>query len=371
MFFSSAGEEQWGLDVLCPQAGSTMRQHSRSNPRTLHPARWSMLFLWWVTHALVGGSVRVAFETELISITRSPRFALREADLPWLLQTGTISTVTGKLLCGPIVAWLGLRLVGLASLLLCGVILLGVAVSGPEGGPLVPLFVAWNLIRLFQVATWPATNQLLAAWFPTAEHGRAWGIMSTASRVGIICVTIAVSLRDTWQAAGDRVIKEHAGGDSSDAVQGTFFVVGVAMVLWAGVIYALLQNFPVQQIDFDGLGRDDGDEMAWNRFLQLLVATMRRPMFIFGLVAQGMATPIAEFQSQVPPSQNSFYPSLQRLDIAPCMASLDEGKAKRGASLVLTERYWQVPLLISRDKLLTPGDIGPSLTLWLARRRSS
>ena len=65
----------------------------------MHPQeRWSTLFLWWVTHALVGGVVRVVFEAELIAITRSPRFALGTADVEWLLQSGTIRHTISKVL---------------------------------------------------------------------------------------------------------------------------------------------------------------------------------------------------------------------------------------------------------------------------------
>ena len=75
--------------------------------------------------------MRVVFEAELIAITRSPHFGLTEAHLPWLLQAGTISTVVGKLLCGPVVALLGLTRVGIASLVLCSAAVLGVALSSP------------------------------------------------------------------------------------------------------------------------------------------------------------------------------------------------------------------------------------------------
>ena len=270
--------------------------------------------------------MRVVFEAELIAITRSPHFGLTEAHLPWLLQAGTISTVVGKLLCGPVVALLGLTRVGIASLVLCSAAVLGVALSSPDGTPLVPVVHAWVWVRLFQTATWPATNQLLSHWFPPGEHGRAWGIMSTGSRIGIMGVTSAIAVRDSWYAVANDM-------DRGDSVELSFTVLGLTMLLWAVVIGMFLQDIP-RRHRFEGEEEDHDDSVRrdllskpedgpWTRFLPQLTATMMRPVFVFGLLAQGMATPIAEFQSQV-------------------------------------------PILLSRDAELGPAAVGLGLTLWHA-----
>ena len=288
---------------------------------TPHPARWNTLFLWWGTHALVGGAVRVIFEAEMIAITRSPRFDIAEADIVHLLQAGTMSCVVGKLLCGPIVALIGVLNVGLVSLVLCGITVLGVGISNPSGAPLVSVFMAWNLIRVFQTATWPATSLLLASWFPKREQGKAWGIMSTSSRTGIILVTIAISLRDAWRAPPHA----NAGAyleDKGDAVQSTFLVVGLVMLLWAGLIARVLRNKPESTPVLDSRGQgspskpsegweaDETTAVGWATCTRLLLASVSRPMFICAFVAQGMATPVAEFQSQVP-LLSSFRPRTQ------------------------------------------------------------
>ena len=209
------------IDQVLEEAGG----HEACKERTVqHAARWHCLFMWWVTHALVGGTVRVVFEAELIAMTKSKRFSFSQADIGWFLQAGTISCVTGKLLCGPIVAWIGVTRTGWISLLLCGASVVGVALpaDGEKPAPLVSVLVAWCSMRCFQTATWPATNQLLFSWFPKSEHGRAWGIMSTASRIGIIVLTLCISLRDRWWDL-------EAKDDRGDAVQSTFFAVGIVM----------------------------------------------------------------------------------------------------------------------------------------------
>jgi len=37
--------------------------------------------------------------------------------------------------------------------------------------------------------------------FTEHEQGQAWGIMSTASRIGIIWLTFTISVRDSWWGA--------------------------------------------------------------------------------------------------------------------------------------------------------------------------
>lgn len=297
---------------LSPDSLQTLEQGKEN---AAHSRRWFMLFLWWGTHGLVGGAVRVVFEAELIAITKSPRFDLAEADLSRLFQTGTIFCVVGKLLCGPIVAYCGVYRVGIASTLILSVIILSVSVSDTEGKPLMSVWMAWNLMRLFQTATWPATNQLLSSWFPKHEHGRAWGIMSTSSRIGILLITLTVSIRDTYSPPTIQHVFDPTIQDNGDAVQHTFFLVGMWGVLWVVVISCLLRDQPPsnKSEESGSLGSlthsceashmgDEEEETAghWRTFIKQLRSTMLRPIFLWALLAQGMATPIAEFQSQVP-----------------------------------------------------------------------
>ena len=317
-----------------------------------NPGRWRALFLWWTTHALVGGkslapvrgpsvlsndandtetrlagTVRVVFEAEMIAMTRSPRFGLSEAGLAWLLQAGTVSCVAGKLLCGPLVPHLGVARVGVASLFLCSLTVLGVGLPRDgSGAPLISVFVAWNLMRFFQTATWPATNQLLLRWFPKGEHGRAWGIMSTASRSGILSLTLYQSVRDSMSAAPELA-------DRGDAVQTTFLGVGLVMMMWALLVSRALQDQPPTCAEYaveegkpwgveDAASRaEDASATSWGVFAKQLAVTMLQPIFVLGMVVQACATPLAEFQSQV-------------------------------------------PILVSRDTVLSTLDIGHALTLW-------
>ena len=274
----------------------------------------------------------MAFEAEMIAITQSKRFGIGEEDLSWLLQAGTLSCVAGKLLCGPLVSHLGVTRVGFASLILTGLPLLGVGLSstrssqqGAQGAPLIPIFLAWCLVRFFQTATWPATNQFLLRWFPKGEHGWAWGIMSTASRTGILSLTLCKSVLDSHVPSR---------GDPGDGVQATFLCVGSVTLIWAAVISHALHDGPPACACEPGVEEGKGEEpepettRADATLLRQLATTMAQPLFILGTVAQACATPLAEFQSQVP-----------------ILTSRDPALAPRDISLALT--LWHLGMLVS------------------------
>ena len=104
-----------------------------------------------------------------------------------MLTSGTISTIAGKLVAGPVCAALGPKHVGWLSLLACALPL----VTASNG---YSVLVAWNIARFGQSMTWPVTNILFDAWFPSDEQGKAWGVMGTSSRAGILSLTLALNL---------------------------------------------------------------------------------------------------------------------------------------------------------------------------------
>ena len=79
-----------------------------------------VLFFWWFCHALVVGSARVIFETNLpgiISNTNEYR-DFTQADVPaLLLSIGTLVIIVGKFSSGPLIAALDPYLIGVGCLL--------------------------------------------------------------------------------------------------------------------------------------------------------------------------------------------------------------------------------------------------------------
>ena len=171
--------------------------------------RWKQLALWWLTHALVGGVGRVIFEVSLPPVLRSARFGFSIDGVPQLLQFKSIGSVISKLACGPVLAVIGLKRAGCLSLLLVAANILCVGLpAGAAGGPLVPFAIAYVLHNVFQTATWPGTNLLLASWFPAEEHGTAWGVMGTAAKAGGIGVTLVLSVLDATGGNPPKFVQE-------------------------------------------------------------------------------------------------------------------------------------------------------------------
>jgi sugar phosphate permease len=259
--------------------------------------RWRILLFWWFCHALVSGSARVIFEANLpniISNTNEYR-NFKGDDVPLLLSVGTMVTIVGKFSSGPVIAALTPYGVGVASLLCCGVVIIGCGIITPiSNTPLVSIFLGWNLIRFFQTATWPASNLLFDAWFPTNEHGRAWGAMSTASRIGVMIVSFAIAYLN-----------------AKTTVQMNFLGCGIALCLYGIILSLNLENEPEkreesgragvpsdQTIDKDAPEQRKGKRKRfWN---ELFDCTIFEPTFYLAALVQASTTPIAEFQSQVP-----------------------------------------------------------------------
>ena len=251
----------------------------------LNPRRWQVLALWWGTHALVGGSARIVFEAHLPGLIQSSKWSLSRSGLPFLLQSGTLITIFAKLVSGPITTVVSSYVVGLLSLVLCG---LAVAAVG-QGAT---VFLTWNVMRAFQSFTWPATNLLLDEYFPATEHGRAWGLMSTASRTGILVCTFFLSI---------------FGASDENDISRNFTYVGFFLVL-CGVIFAI--TFPRKQdagqqkrreLSVDSSSGDDNIVGSGCQNLGgLLSCTLLEPTFFCTLFIQMAICPIAEFQSQLP-----------------------------------------------------------------------
>ena len=251
---------------------------------TVSSKRWFILFLWWITHALVGGCARIIYELNIPDIINMKEFALTSIDLPFLFQAGTITTLVAKLLSGPFSSYFGSYHIGWLSLLSLGVLFIC------TGNKYVSFFVSWNLMRFFQAATWPATNQLLEDWFPSSEHGQAWGIMSTASRVGIMVVTACLA---TFSTTVNRT-HVHVGSN--------FTSVGIVMLLFCGVLIVLLKNKPKEDTKTATKTATKKDKTVRTTSMcsELMASTIQQPTFIIALFIQATVCPIAEFQSQVP-----------------------------------------------------------------------
>jgi len=155
-------------------SSSMLRFHSSRIPLT-SPTSWrpALSQLWRCARA---------------SVPRARLFArhLFARDSPSRV-TSHARTSQGKVVSGPVCTALGAKVIGLIALAGSAILLIGVGLGGAS--PLLPLTLAWPAFRAVQTITWPSANSVCVAWFDRSEHGGAWGVMSTASRCGIIAAT--------------------------------------------------------------------------------------------------------------------------------------------------------------------------------------
>jgi sugar phosphate permease len=191
---------------------------------------------------------------------------------------------------GPVCAFLGARLVGLATLLV-NALLFAAAYAGSGVAPFLWVFAA---SRFSQCFTWVCIPQILSEWFDKSRHGECFGYMSTASRTGIITTTATLYL---------------VGADVSSRAH---FAVGAAVMLACGVFFAAV--FPTSRGSYAATtaagsaaavaattSASSVSSEANTASLSSIVATAAaNPIILMQFAVMMSATPLAEFQSQVP-----------------------------------------------------------------------
>lgn len=271
-----------------------------------HPERWVMLGIFWLAHALVAGSARAMFEASMPYFIKSPSFQFTAEDVAPLLAMGTLVTVVGKFVGGPLTTIIGPYHIAWGSLFASGLTVLAVGQFDRPSGPLLSIFVGWSMIRFFASGTWPATNTILISWFPSTEHGRAWGIMSTGSRMGILMVSGALALT------------------KSEDIAFKFNVAATLILAYGVIVLFFLQATPsnlkaVKEKDLPTTsetrletGSDKPKTPAKDNALdgstpgptssvlsEIIASTICQPTFYLAFLVHFTVIPISEFQSQL------------------------------------------------------------------------
>ncbi len=227
--------------------------------------------------------------------------------MPTLLSIGTLVTIVAKFSSGFFIAALEPYGIGVGSLFVCGVIIMSCGIVTSSNTPLVSISLGWYLVRFFQSATWPASNVLFDSWFPTNEHGRVWGFMSTASRTGVMLVSFTIAYLST-----------------KTTVQLNFLVCGIFLCLYGIILSFNLKSNPPSKEELDLVVENSSNDInisaekiisakekasininendiSKKTFLnELFDCTIFEPTFYFAALVQASTTPIAEFQSQLP-----------------------------------------------------------------------
>lgn len=71
---------------------------------------------------------------------------------------------------------------------------------------------------------WPAMAALIRDWYPSSQHGRVWGVISTSSRVGVMTATLALGQLLVWKVHWRHLFYVSAGVGLLMMTLGYFFL---------------------------------------------------------------------------------------------------------------------------------------------------
>ena len=140
--------------------------------------QWKVLALMFLAY---GGSMlcRNAIGALSPAMSEDPEIMLTTSQLGEILAWGAVGSIVGKIFSGIVADLIGGRL----ALFVCvfAVAISTIAFSLPTS---VFFFSLVHFImRVSQTIGWPSVGLLINQWFPQQHYGKAWGIISTSSRI--------------------------------------------------------------------------------------------------------------------------------------------------------------------------------------------
>ena len=154
---------------------------------------------------------RTAFTTVSPALVEDPDLSLTTTHIGDILGYAALGSLVGKLLTGFVADHFGGRLTLLVAL---GVVASLTAAMGYSAS-----FSAFVLfifcLQLLRAGGWPALTKLIGQWVPPESYGRTWGILSTASRTGVVISSLALGLLLVYalgEVDPDTLVAENPGG---------------------------------------------------------------------------------------------------------------------------------------------------------------
>ncbi len=154
---------------------------------------------------------RTAFTTVSPALVEDPGLSLTTTHIGDILGYAALGSLVGKLLTGFVADRFG----GRPTLLLAlgAVASLTVAMGYSASFSAFVLFIF--CLQLLRAGGWPALTKLIGQWIPPASYGRTWGILSTASRAGVVIASLVLGLLLTYtlgEVSPDTLVAAHPGG---------------------------------------------------------------------------------------------------------------------------------------------------------------
>lgn len=117
-----------------------------------------------------------------------PAVALSNSAAGLLLMFGNLAYLIGKFVMGGVADRIG----GRALFTTAVAITAAMTLLFPFVGHFAGYAVVWAICRLAQASAWPSMNKFIYRWFEPHAYSRAWGIISTSSRVGAIVADLGL-----------------------------------------------------------------------------------------------------------------------------------------------------------------------------------
>jgi sugar phosphate permease len=140
--------------------------------------QWKILALMFLAY---GGTMLCRNTIGALSpaMSEDPDIMLTTSQLGEILAWGAVGSIVGKMFSGIIADFIGGRLALFACV--STVALTTMTFSLPSS--IFFFSLIHFIMRLTQTIGWPSVGLLINQWFPKQHHGKAWGIVSTSSRI--------------------------------------------------------------------------------------------------------------------------------------------------------------------------------------------
>lgn len=133
---------------------------------------------------------RTAFTTVSPALVEDPGLSLTTTHIGDILGYAALGSLAGKLLTGFVADHFGGRLTLLVAIAGVASLTLAMGYSASFGSFVLLIFC----LQLLRAGGWPALTKLVGQWIPSDSYGRTWGILSTASRAGVVISSLALGL---------------------------------------------------------------------------------------------------------------------------------------------------------------------------------
>jgi MFS transporter, OPA family, sugar phosphate sensor protein UhpC len=180
---------------------------------------------------------RTAFTTVSPALVEDPGLSLTTTHIGDILGYAALGSLAGKLITGFVADYFGGRLTLIVALAVVASLTAAMGYSASFGAFVLLIFC----LQLLRAGGWPALTKLVAQWVPPGSYARTWGVLSTASRAGVVISSLVLGLLLVYslgEVDPDTLVSENPSGWRWVPITAG----GIGLL----VVFALYWGFPKQ-----------------------------------------------------------------------------------------------------------------------------